>query len=238
MFTVFRKEMKLYFSGVFAYLIIAAFLLGVGVFTSIFNLYLGLTEFSYVLMGLQWILIPLIPLLTMRSFAEERKNRTDLLLFSLPLRTCDVLLGKYLALLGVLALPLLVLALLPILLSFFGEISLPLSYVGFCGFLLMLLALISVCAFISSLFQKPLVAAGVSFAVLLVLYLLGFVAAWIPEASAISWVAELLSAINLFSRFGGFAYGAFDLNGAIFYISTTVLFLFLTALTVKSGKRA
>ena len=192
MLAIYKKELKVYFSGLFGYLLIALCLLFSGAFVALLHLLAANADYSLTLLPLQWVLIILIPFLSMRAIAEERHNRTDLLLYSLPLRSSDIVLGKYLAQLTLFGVTLLPLALYPLLLSTMGNIDLAAAYVALLGYALMAAALIALCTCLSSLFENQVVAAVVSIAVLLTLYFVPSLLSLIPPAPIFSFVLCLL----------------------------------------------
>lgn len=124
MMAVFEKELRAYFHGVTGFVFSAFLLLFVGIYMMVGCLYGLSPHFEYVLGSTTFIFLIGIPLLTMRSVAEEKRLKTDQLLYALPLSMTRVVLGKYLALLVVLALPMLVMGLYPLLLTSFGEVNL------------------------------------------------------------------------------------------------------------------
>lgn len=102
---VFRHELSSYFTGMTGYVFGAFLLLFAGIYTMAVNLNAGLSNFEYVLSNLSFIFLIIVPILTMRVIAEERRQRTDQLLYSLPLSMTGVALGKYAALLVVFLVP-------------------------------------------------------------------------------------------------------------------------------------
>ena len=120
MTAIFKKELRVAFSGLFGYFAVAILLLFTGIFTVLINILTGSPEFSVTLSGMGLVLAVLIPFLTMRSIAEERHSRTDKLLYSLPIKMSRVVLGKFFATLALFAIPTAISALYPIILWFFG----------------------------------------------------------------------------------------------------------------------
>jgi len=142
-----------------------------------------------------------IPILTMRVIAEERRNKTDQLLYALPITMTQVVLGKYLALLVTMLLPVLIIALYPLLLSSYGAVSLITAYNALLGFFLLGASLMAIGLFISSVTESQAVAAGVCFAVMLVNYFLATLAGYLPTdaiASYLTFAALLLLAVFVF----------------------------------------
>ena len=112
----------------------------------------------------------IVPILTMRAIAEERRQKTDQLLYSLPITTTQVVVGKYLALLAVYLVPLALVCLYPLIFSRYGDVYLPTSYGSILAFFVMGAALIALGVFISSLTDSQGFAAGVGVAVILFNY--------------------------------------------------------------------
>lgn len=185
---IFRKEMKIYTSGMFGYFIMALLLLFAGLFVTLYNLISSYASLGYALVPMHWVLIVLIPFLTMRSIAEERHSKTDLLLYSLPIRMRDVVLGKFFAMAALFAIPTAIIALYPVILSLFGEISLASSYVALLGYFLLGLSMIALCTFLSSLVENQIIAAVISIAALLLFYFIDMIAALLPTSALASFV--------------------------------------------------
>ena len=170
MSAVFRHELRSYFHSLTAY-VFGAFLLAViGIGAMLYNLEAAVSNFEFVLSFASIIFVVIVPILTMRTMAEERRQRTDQLLYSLPITTTQVVLGKYLALLVVYLIPLAVVSLYPLLFSQFGEVYLPTSYGSLFAFFLMGAALLAVGMFLSSLTDNQGFAAGIGVAAILLNY--------------------------------------------------------------------
>jgi len=197
MSAIFKKEFRSYFSGLFGYLFIALHLLFAGVFVSLMHLLSASTDFSMTLAPMQWVLMILIPFLSMRAIAEERHNRTDLLLYSLPLRASEIVIGKFLAQVALFLLATLPLAAYPCILSTMGNVDLAAAYVAFLGYLFMAVALIALCTCLSSLFENQVVAAIVSIALLLAFYFLPTALVLIPTSAVFSFVVCLVAAVGV-----------------------------------------
>ena len=165
-----RHELRSAFNTLTVYLFCAALLCFVGVGAMIYNIQASMANFEYVLSFVSIGLVVIIPVLTMRSFAEERRQKTDQLLYSLPLKTWQIVGGKYLALVLMFLLPTAVIAVYPRIFSSFGEVYLPAAYGSLFAFFVMSAALISVGMFISSLTDNQGFAAGISIAVFLFNY--------------------------------------------------------------------
>lgn len=167
---IFRHELRNYFHSLTAYVFGAFLLAVVGLGSVLYNLQAAVSNFEFVLSFASIIFVVIVPILTMRTLAEERRQRTDQLLYSLPITTTQVVLGKYLALLVVYLIPLAVISLYPLLFSRFGEVHLPTSYGSLFAFFLMGAALLAVGVFLSSLTDNQGFAAGIGIAAILLNY--------------------------------------------------------------------
>ena len=170
MTAVLKHELKNYFHSLTAYVFGAGLLLAVGLGALRYNLQAAVSNFEFALSYFSIVLAVIVPILTMRVIAEERKQRTDQLLYALPITTTQVIVGKYLALLTVYLVPLCVIAVYPLIFSRFGDVYLLTSYGSILAFFLMGAALIALGVFISSLTDNQGFAAGIGIAVILLNY--------------------------------------------------------------------
>ena len=189
MTAVFRHELSSYFKSVSGYVFGAFLLLFAGIYTTDINLNAGLTNFEYVLDYMCIIFLIIVPILTMRVVAEERRQRTDQLLYSLPLTMTEVVLGKYGALLVVFLAPMAVIGVYPLILSAFGNVYLPAAYSAWLGVFLLGAALLAIGMFISSLTESQAVAAGLCFVVMLVNYFITSLAGFISTTAFASFAS-------------------------------------------------
>lgn len=170
MTAIWKHELKQYFHSMTAYVFGAFLLAFVGIGAMYYNINAAISNFEYVLGFSGIIFVVIVPVLTMRVIAEERKQKTDQLLYSLPVSTAKIILGKYLALLVLYLVPLAVIAVYPQLFSIFGEVYLLTSYGSLLAFFLMGAALIAIGVFISSLTENQGLAAGIGIAAMLLNY--------------------------------------------------------------------
>ena len=170
MTAVFKHELRLYFQSLTAYVFGAFLLVTVGIGAMLYNLQAAVSNFEFVLSFSSLIFAVIVPILTMRVIAEERKQKTDQLLYSLPLSTTHVVLGKYLSALLVYLIPLCFICIYPLIFSQYGEVYLLTSYGSLFAFFLMGGALLAVGMFISSLTDNQGFAAGIGIAVIALNY--------------------------------------------------------------------
>lgn len=195
MTAIYRRELRSYFQGMTAYVFIAFLLAFAGIYTMLYNLNAGYPNFEYVLQAMTIIFLIAIPVLSMRVIAEERRQKTDQLLYALPLGMTRVVLGKYLAMLTVVAVPCAMMGLYPLLLSAFGSVFLPTAYGTLVGFFLLSAALAAIGLFISSLTENQAVAAGLCFGVMLLLYFMSDLSSLVPDSTGASLAALLVTVL-------------------------------------------
>ena len=170
MIAVLKHELRLYFHSLTAYVFGAFLLAFVGIGAMLYNIQAAVSNFEFVLSFGSMVFVVIVPILTMRVIAEEHKQKTDQLLYALPITTTQVILGKYLALLVVYLIPLALISLYPLLFAQFGEVYLPTSYGSILAFFVLGAALIALGVFISSLTDNQGFAAGIGIAAILLNY--------------------------------------------------------------------
>lgn len=195
MIAILRRELRAYYRGIMGYLFAAFLLVFAGIYTMAYNLSGYYANFEYVLNSICFIYLVAVPILTMRSVAEEKKQRTDQLLYSLPLRLSDVVLGKYFAMLAVLAVPMGVMCLYPLILSQFGAVSFATAYAAIFGFFMLGAALIAMGLFISSMVESQVAAAVLTLVATLIVYLMNGLASFVSSSAGASLMALCLLVI-------------------------------------------
>ncbi len=195
MIAVFKHELRSAFNTLTIYLFCAALLCFVGVGAMIYNIQASVANFEYVLSFVSIGLVVIIPVLTMRSFAEERKQKTDQLLYSLPLKTWQIVVGKYLSLVVMFLLPVAIICIYPYIFSKYGDVYLPGAYGALFAFFVMGAALIAVGIFISSLTDNQGFAAGISIVLFLFNYYSVSLAEQVSSTSYGSAVAICIIAV-------------------------------------------
>lgn len=170
MIAVLKHELSNYFHSLTAYIFSAFLLAFVGIGAMLYNIQSAVANFEYVLSFVCLGFVVVIPILTMRVIAEERKQKTDQLLYSLPIKTSQVVIGKYLALLVVFLVPMCIVSFYPLIFAQFGEVYLLTSYGSLLAFFILGAALIAIGTFISSLTENQGFAAGIAIPVILLNY--------------------------------------------------------------------
>lgn len=189
---IYKRELDSYLHSMIGYVFIAFFLAFTGVYFMAYNLNYGYPIFSYVLSSLVFILLIAIPVLTMKSFSEDRKSRTDQLLLTAPVSLGQIVMGKYLAMVTVYLIPNLVFCLYPLVIKLQGNAYLLTDYCGILVFFLMGCVYISIGMFLSSLTESQIIAAISSFGVLLILYLWDGILGFLPSSALLNLVILLV----------------------------------------------
>lgn len=177
---ILKKELGSYFKGMSGYFFGAIMLVFAGIYTVMVNCIMGYSNYEYTINNLSFMYLALVPVLTMKTFADERRQRTDQLLYSLPLRMSQVVIGKYVALLIVMLVPTLVICFYPIVLTPFTEIKYPVVMLNILAFYMLGASMIAIGEFISTLTDSQAVSAGLSFAVFLISYFARDMADYVP----------------------------------------------------------
>ena len=195
MIAVFRREVSSYFKGVLGYLLGAFLLVFAGIYCMVYNLSGYYSSFEYVLSAIGFIYLIAVPIISMRSVAEEKKQKTDQLLYSLPISLSGVVMGKYLAMVAVLALPVAIMALYPLILSQFGAVSFATAYGSLLAFFLMGGCLLSIGLFISSVTDSQVAAAVITLLTMMLLYFMGSLSSWVSTDASASLNALMVLAV-------------------------------------------
>ena len=200
---VFHHELSMYYHSMRTYVFAAFLLMFTGVGSLIYNINASVANFEYALAYCSIIFVVLVPLLTMHIVSEERRQKTDQLLYSLPISTADIVLGKFFSVAVVFAVPMLFISTYPLIFAKFGDVYLPTSYGTIFAFFLLGLALISIGMFISCLTESQGMAAGICVVVMLLCYFNDTLADYVSSSSAGSFVgiAVLIILTGLIVRF-------------------------------------
>lgn len=197
MIAVLKHELRMYFRSLTAYVFGAFLLVFVGLGAMLYNIQAAVSNFEFVLSFSSLGFTIIVPILTMRVIAEEKKQKTDQLLYSLPITTTQVIIGKYLALLILYLIPLCIISVYPLIFSQFGDVYLLTSYGSIVAFFLLGAALIAVGVFISSLTDNQGFAAGIGVAVILLNYYSVTLSEYVSSTAMGSVIAMLVIALIL-----------------------------------------
>ena len=189
---IYKRELRSYFQSMVGCVFVAFLVAFTGIYFTAYNLTAGYPYFSYTLSGSLIVFLVGIPLITMRSFSEERKNKTDQLLLTAPVSLTKVVLGKYLAMASVIALPNLIFCLFPLLIKMNGTAYLKVDYISIAVFFLLGCVYVAIGMFLSSLTESQMIAFLSTFGVLLVLYLWDGILGFLPSSALNCMIGVIL----------------------------------------------
>ena len=192
MTAIFKREFKSCFTGMIGWVIAAVSLFFLGLYFTNRNLLYASSDFASVLYTMTMILLFLLPAISMRSFAEERKNKTDQLLLTSPVSIPAIVAGKFLAELAVFALPLAAAVVMPLLLQAFGTVSLVAAYSALLGYLLLGGACLAVGTWISALTENQILAYLATFGALLVVYLMNGIQTMFTTGNLLAFIVFMV----------------------------------------------
>lgn len=230
---VFKRELRAYFSSPMGYVFVGIFMLVLGLVFLIGNIngdgYNSNANFAMTLGTMATPFAFLVPLLTMRSFSEERRLKIDQLYLTSPLPIYKVVLGKFFAASCVLLITLLLSVIYPIILAVLGSPRAGEIFTSYVGFFLMGCTAMAVGLLISACTQSQVVAAVATFGVFFLL-MMGTQAVSMISAG---FLRDALNALALFGRFTEFTSGILGLSPIIYYITVTAACLFVTAKLIE-----
>mgnify|MGYP000486114029 FL=1 len=191
MLAIYKRELKSYFQSMVGPVFVAFLIAFTGIYFMAYNMTAGYPYFSYTLSGSLIVFIVGIPLITMRSFSEERKNKTDQLLLTAPVSLGQVVLGKYLAMVTVIAVPNVIFCIFPLIIKSQGTAYLTVDYLSILVFFLLGCVYAAIGMFLSALTESQIIAFISTFGILLILYLWDGILSMLP-GSAVSGLVGVL----------------------------------------------
>lgn len=223
MIAIFKREFRSYFTGMVGYAVAAVSLFFLGLYFTNRNLLYQSSDFSGVLYTTTLILLFLLPAVSMRSFAEERRARTDQLLLTSPVSIPAIVAGKFLAQLAVFCVPLTAAAVMPLILTAFGKVSLISAYAALLGYILLGGACLAVGTFISCLTENQIVAYLASFVVLLIAYLMNGIKTMFTSGNILAFVVFALVLLAASAAVGVVCKNVLA-GGAVLVVGASALF--------------
>lgn len=231
MIAVLKRELVGFFKNSTAYLLLAIYAFVSALF---FCLFVMLNNTSYLgnYFGLWLFIVEIIvvSILSMRFFSEEKKNKTDQLIFTSPVSLTGVVMGKFLGGMAVYTACTLINLVYVFIIDLFGTPDAGTNFANFLGTLLLGGCMISIALFVSCLTENSIVAAGGTAAVFLLLMLVDFVASFLRALLPqwLQWLPQTIQKLNIFIWYDNFAGGIVTLQSVVFYLTFTAIFLFLT----------
>ncbi len=224
MFAIYKKELRSYFVNPIGYVYVALFLAVSSLLFTYTTLYSGTCEVNVYYTFMLYLFAILIPLLTMRMLSEEKKSKTEQILLTSPVSLFSVIFAKYLAAFTLFAGTLLVSCLNFVVLYFYGEPNSVIMFSTTLGILLIGSAFVAIGIFVSACTENQLVSALVTIVSIAATLVIGILASYVkftPLRVVMKW-------LSIFDRFYVFTYGYFDIVALLYYVSITVVFIFLT----------
>lgn len=232
MYGIIHKELSQYFKTMIGYIFLAVFLAISGFYFVMVNLVSQNGDIKELFSAISPVLLFLLPILTMRLFSEEKKQSTDELLLTAPIRIRDIIYGKYLAAALLLLLASSVILLYSAILALYGSLAVLDLLSNYLGFLLMEGAFLAIGLFISVLAENQVVAAVVTYAVLLLLSVAGSLKTVFTGAFA----SRLIDLLSLNAHYTDFSYGIFNAANIVYFIAVIALFLFLSVYVLENRR--
>lgn len=232
MWAILKRESRAYYRTPQGFVIIAALFFFSGYFFFTYNLVQNTTDMSSLFSQLFSVVLFVVPILTMRLFSEDKRLKIDQQLLTSPVTRTGIVLGKFFAAAGVYFTAILSTLVAALVMSFFGKPDWPVIIGNFTGLLLLGIALIAVCSFLSSLTESQVIAAVASFVVSLFLVVIDY----LSFATRSPLLQDVLGNMSFSRRYAPFTLGVFELQNVVFFLSVSAMFLCFT-IAVLDRKR-
>lgn len=223
MSAIIKRELSSYFNSAIGYIVLAVFYFFSGLFFYMYCLLSNTTSMSYLFLSMLMIVVLLIPIVTMKSFSEERKQKTDQALLTAPISLTEMVLGKFFGAFLLYCLCNAIYVLYAVILSFYATPDWAVFLTTILGMLLMGGALIAIDLFISALTESQVIAAVVSIGIGLLIYMLDS----LSNVFNVDWLTNFLRNISFDAHFTNFINGIINLSSVVFFLSVIAVFLFL-----------
>lgn len=232
MVAILKRELSSYFNSAVAYVVMAVYFLFSGIFFSMICIENDTSSLSYVFGNMFIIILFIIPIITMKSFSEEKRQRTDQALLTSPTSLFEIVMGKFLGALILFAICSLIFVVYALVISFFTSPDWAVVLCTVLGLLLLGSALIAIDIFISVLTESMIISAVAGMGVGLLIYMLSNLSSNIT----VDWIATIVKKIDFLTYYTNFTYGMLNLTDIIFFLSVTGLFLFFTARVLEKRR--
>ena len=224
MSAILKRELNAYFSSATAYVVMAVFFFFSGLFFNYYCISANSSSLSYVFGNMFYIVLFLIPIITMKTFAEEKKQKSDQALLTAPTSLTEIVLGKFLGAFILYFICCCIFLVYALVISFYTTPEWSVIICTFIGMLLLGAALIAINVFISVLTESMVIAAVIGMGAGLVISMTNYLVSLIP----IEWIKNIINKINFLSYYENFTYGILSIVDVVFFLSVTALFLFFT----------
>ncbi len=233
MTAIFKREFKSYFHTVLGWLFVAVTLFFFSLYFFVYNLLQGYPYFGYTVQSVMFLYVITIPILTMRILAEEKKNKTDQMLYTAPVSVFQIVFGKYLSLVAIFSIPAGIAALYPLLMLHYGSIPVAEAYVPLLGYYLYGLTAISIGMFMSAVTENQIISAVLSVVILFVTYMMSGITSLIN----VSVIADVLGMFDMMSRFNDLLQSELNLVSIFYFLTAIALMIFLTVNLIRRRRK-
>lgn len=223
MSAIIKRELGSYFNSAIGYIVLAVFYFFSGLFFYLYCLLSNTSSLSYVFLSMLMIVMLIVPIITMRSFSEEKRQKTDQALLTAPVSLVEIVLGKFFAALILYAMCNAVYFIYALIIACYTSPDWAVFFTTLLGMLLMGGALIAIDLLISALTESQIIAAVVSIGVGLLIYMLDSLSGIIN----VEWVTDIFKNLSFDAHFTNFINGIINLSSVLFFLSVIVIFLFL-----------
>ena len=230
---IFKREMRAYFASPVGYVVVAALLALYGFF---YYQVMAIGSSSYITQVFSTMFMfsmMIMPIITMRSMSDDRKNKTDQLLITSPMSITSIIVGKFLAAVSVLLITIVITFVYPVIIAAYGRLTMGTLVTNYIGFFLMGCVYISIGLLMSTLCENQVTAAVVTLVVNIMLQVLEYVPSMLSSGSYFSFIGKLFSWLSLNARNADFAAGLLSVSNILYFISFVAVVLFLAVRVVE-----
>ena len=195
MLAIYKKELKSYLTSMQGYVFMAFIMLVLGIYFTAYNLNYASPDFGTTLNSVTFVFLIITPILTMRILAEEKRNKTDQLLFTSPVPIWKIVFGKYLGMVTIYLIPVVITLFYPLILAKYGTVSYPMTLTAIVGFFFLGCANIAVGLFLSSITESQVIAAVLTFVVLFCSFVMNGIESFFSQTAMASMLAFAVLAV-------------------------------------------
>lgn len=229
---ILKRELSAYFNSAIAYVVMAVYFFFSGLYFYFYCFESNTTSLSGVFNNMIYVILFLVPIITMKSFAEEKRQKTDQALLTAPVNLTEIVMGKFLGAFILYALCALIFLVFSVVIAFFAAPSWSVILCTFIGLLLFGAALIAINIFISVLTESMIVAAIFGMAVGFIILMMSTFTSVIP----FEWLATVFEKINFITYYVNFSYGLLNITDIVFFLSVAALFIFFTVRVLEKRR--
>ena len=229
---ILKRELGAYFSSATAYVVMAVYFFFSGLFFNFYVFSQNSTSLTYVFSNMFYIVMFLIPIITMKTFAEEKRQKSDQALLTSPCSLTEIVAGKFLGAFVMYTLCTMIFLVYAIVISFFAQPQWSVILCTILGTLLLGGSMIAINVFISVLTESQVVAAVLGMGVGLIISMMGYFVSLVN----IEWIKTVLEKISFMSYYENFTYGILSITDVVFFLSVIVLFLFFTVRALEKRR--